>query len=238
VQKKDISIIIPAFQAEKTILPALNSLNLVLCEIPQTFEIIVVVDGIVDNTTELIKSEYGNTVKILELSLNSGKGSALRLGIQESIGSSYVGFIDADLDISPRAIIRAWELLQASENLSLIVGSKLHRDSEVSYPIIRKSQSILFAKFINLLFRFGVDDTQTGLKFGRADLVKQAAKSTQMNGFAFDLEFLMRAKQMGATFATTPVQLNYQFESTISLFKYIQTLGEVIKILILALRKK
>jgi hypothetical protein len=101
----------------------------------------------------------------------------------------------------------------------------------VRYPFFRRIQSVLFAKFIDVIFKFGINDTQTGLKLGRAEIVKQASRETQSSGFAFDLEFLLRAKRLGAKFHAVPVEVNYQFTSTISLVKYIQTFKEVFKIL-------
>ena len=228
----------PSFKAEKTILSALDSLIIVLEFLQRSYEIILVIDGVVDATTELVKSKYGNRIKVIEIHTNSGKGNALRLGIQSAEGSEYIGFIDADLDISPDALITAYETLENEIEISLVVGSKLHQESIVVYPFFRRIQSVLFSKIIDILFGFGINDTQTGLKLGKSYFVKKAAIATQTNGFAFDLEFLLEAKLIGAKFKAVPVHVNYQFESTISFTKYLETLGEVFKIFRLSLRKK
>ena len=233
----ECSIVIPAFRAEDTILPVLNKLVPLLASLDRSFEVIVVVDGSVDATAETIKKVYGSQVEVLEILKNSGKGNALRVGIQAAKAKKYIGFIDADLDISPSALVTAWKKLETIHDISLVVGSKLHKESEVQYPFFRRIQSVLFAKFIDIIFEFGINDTQTGLKLGRAEIVKQASRETQSSGFAFDLEFLLRAKKLGAKFNAVPVEVNYQFTSTISLVKYIQTFMEVFKILKLSRKR-
>jgi glycosyltransferase involved in cell wall biosynthesis len=227
----------PSYMAAKTISGALTDLHTTLNAQTQNYEVIVVIDGLVDDTLSVVKKRNDPQVKIVEHHKNLGKGQALRSGIAAAKATKYIGYVDSDLDISPRALLDAIRLLDSNYEVDLVVGSKLHEDSTVSYPILRKFQSQIFARMIDVFFQFGLDDTQSGLKLGRAELVKKSAKNTSTDGFAFDLEFLLRAKRLGGRFASVPIQLNYQFSSTISARKYFETILEVFRILALSLRK-
>ncbi len=231
----EISIVMPAYMAQETVRPAVIDLVTVLEVINLEYEIIVVIDGNVDKSKEELEKLSHPRVKILELSSNMGKGCALRLGINSANGSRYIGFVDADLDISPKALSDAFGHLESCLDTSLVVGSKLHPESIIEYPYIRRVQSYIFANLVNLIFRFGINDTQTGLKLGRSKIMKEASSATLMNGFAYDLELLMRAKKLGGRFTAIPIELQYRFESTISPRKYLETFWDVIRVIGLSL---
>lgn len=93
-----ISVIIPTYDAEKTIINTLNSF------ISQTFdkdkfEILIVDDGSTDNTKKLVNefiNKYGNllSIKFIEIS-HKGAAAARNVGIKNSLGDIIV-FIDSD----------------------------------------------------------------------------------------------------------------------------------------------
>ena len=84
-----ISIIIPAFNAERTIEQCLNAINKAL---PTKKEIIVVDDGSTDRTRE-IASKF--TIKLLCQTKNKGAAAAKNVGLAHSSGE-IVAFIDSD----------------------------------------------------------------------------------------------------------------------------------------------
>ena len=84
-----ISVVIPAYNAEKFIERALNS---VLKQSFEPFEIIVVDDGSQDSTAEKIK-KFSNVIIISQI--NKGEGSARNAGIKAAKGD-YVAFLDSD----------------------------------------------------------------------------------------------------------------------------------------------
>lgn len=234
----DCVIVVPAFRAQNTIIDAITQIASEFEKAHIDHQILVVIDGMVDDAADLIKSQNYENVNVLEIRTNTGKGNALRHGFAMASESEYLGFIDADLDIHASGLISAYKLLKQNESLDLIVGSKLHSDSEVDYPKMRKLQSRVFVKLVNILFSFGIDDIQTGMKLGKSEIVKEMARNTKHNGFAFDLEFLMQGLFLGAKFATVPIHLNYRFTSTISPQKYIKTALEVSRIYISFLIKR
>lgn len=230
---KSVVIVIPAYRAEHTIIEAIAKLDAVLLQTNCVYKILVVIDGLVDNTFALLKSEVFKEVEIIPILANSGKGNALRVGISHIGECDYIGFIDADLDIEPNSFIPALKILHENHQVQIVVGSKLHPDSKVSYPIFRKVQSVLFARLIEMFFHLGISDTQTGLKLARATSLKSAAQNTICDGFAFDLELLVRMNTSSGSIAHVPVQLNFQFDTTINLRSYFKTIREVYKVILL-----
>lgn len=93
MKKEKISIIIPAYNAEKTILTTIDS---VLKQIYVNYEIIVIDDGSKDHTAEIVKKIALAQTKVLYYyKTNGGVSSARNKGIEVATGK-YVCFLDAD----------------------------------------------------------------------------------------------------------------------------------------------
>ena len=90
--KKLLSIIIPTFNAEKTIQTAIASLLKIKNQ--DLIEIIIVNDCSTDNTFKVLNN-YSDHIKILNLDKNVGCGLARNKGVKIAIGQ-YISFLDAD----------------------------------------------------------------------------------------------------------------------------------------------
>ena len=88
-----VSVIIPAYKEEKVICRTLRSL---LDSDYQNLEIIVVDDGSPDNTSEVVRANFGAESRLrLFTKENGGKGAALEFGFLHSSGEIIIG-LDAD----------------------------------------------------------------------------------------------------------------------------------------------
>jgi hypothetical protein len=68
------------------------------------------------------------------------------------------------------------------------------------------------------LFNLNVRDTQTGLKLFRRQVLREALPLLAIKKFAFDLELLVVARQLGyRKIVEAPISLDYQFQSTVNL---------------------
>jgi len=85
----NVSIIIPAYNEEKTI----ENVVRVSKNFSAVAEVIVVDDGSEDNTA-LLAEEAG--AKVISLPTNTGKGGAMMVGVKNSVGNIIL-FLDADL---------------------------------------------------------------------------------------------------------------------------------------------
>lgn len=93
-EKKDlplISIVIPAYKAEKQIARAIDS---VLSQEGVAVEVIVVEDGRFDNTCQIVQ-QYDDRVKLIALQKKHGACFARNKGLERASGD-YVMFLDAD----------------------------------------------------------------------------------------------------------------------------------------------
>jgi glycosyltransferase involved in cell wall biosynthesis len=177
-----------------------------------TFEMILVNDGSSDNSGEeiaLLSKKFPGEVVTLEIS-HSGKGEALRRGAQAARGE-FVVFLDADLDLPPEQIL-FFVAIQRVKKADAVIGSKMHPDSTVDYPLIRRIYSIGYFWLVKLLFGLPVRDTQTGLKLVRRDLLLAALEKTESRGFTLDLELLVRLVQLGAVMVEAPVVVQHSMK--------------------------
>jgi glycosyltransferase involved in cell wall biosynthesis len=92
-----ISVIIPVFNAEKTIIRCIDSL---LNQTLEDMEIIVIDDHGQDSSIEIIQKRIENHPKknkfyFAKTSVNSGPGIARNIGLQMAKGD-YVAFVESD----------------------------------------------------------------------------------------------------------------------------------------------
>jgi len=87
---KTVSIVIPAFNEEKSIGHVLET----VMKVNSITQIIVVDDGSTDNTSNIV-SKFAN-VTLLKHEKNKGKGSAMKTGLKK-VTNDIVLFLDADL---------------------------------------------------------------------------------------------------------------------------------------------
>src|SRR3989344_858125 len=155
-----LSLIVPIFKQEKTIVKNLRSIKKVLDRIRYPHEIITVVDGVVDNSLKKIKRTNIEGLKTISYMKNQGKSYAIQLGMKKARGD-YVMFIDAGMEIDPNGISMLLEHMEWYD-ADIIVGSKRHLASRVKYPLLRKVLSYGYYYMVKMLFGIKVRDTQAG----------------------------------------------------------------------------
>ena len=94
-----LSIIIPAFNEEKTIIQILKKISKNSTD-KVKYEIIVIDDGSTDQTKKLLEDNKNLYNKLLVNDYNKGKGYSVKRGIENSTGSHII-FQDADLEYDP-----------------------------------------------------------------------------------------------------------------------------------------
>jgi glycosyltransferase involved in cell wall biosynthesis len=119
-----VSVIIPAYNAAATIAGTVDS---VIAQSLQDFEIICVDDGSTDDTLAIMK-QFGDRVRLLEQS-NSGPATGRNNGARSSSGG-YLAFLDADDVWTPQFLERGVATLDADPALSLVYCNCALADSE------------------------------------------------------------------------------------------------------------
>ena len=150
-----ISIIIPVFNEEKTIIEILKKIN----EIKKSanLEIIIINDGSTDNSERLIdqNTKYFNKVK--HLKKNAGKGKAIIDGLKIS-SMDYVFFQDSDLEYDPTDLIKFIGIVD-NYKADLIMGSRFISTQRS----VLHFWHVLGNKFITFLFNFLNNTTFTDI---------------------------------------------------------------------------
>jgi hypothetical protein len=109
------------------------------------------------------------------------------------------------------AIVRA-------ERPDLVVGSKRHPESQVRYPVVRRLYSLGYRRLVRVLFNLRLEDTQTGLKFVRGDVLAVLLPLMTEERFALDLELFVLARRLGFDqLIELPVRIDKRPGSTVSL---------------------
>lgn len=210
-----LSVIVPAYREGPRIHDNLLKLLDELDKLGVDYEVLVVSDGNTDETVSESQRVASDRIQVLAYPVNEGKGFAIMHGVRQAKGD-LIAFIDADMELDPSGIARFMEI-QKKTDCDIVIGSKRHPDSRVSYPPLRRVQSWMYQQLIRVLFNLDVKDTQTGIKLFRGDLLRSVVPLLAVKRFAFDLELLVVARHLGyKRIVEAPIQLEYRFETTTS----------------------
>ena len=202
MKPSQLSVVIPAYNEEKVIAESLARVATYL-EATNDPELIVVDDGSQDRTRRLIEqiaSRYP-FIRLIANEKNRGKGHAIRQGILASRGN-WVLYTDSDL-VYPieeaEAFIKALE-----EGGDVAIGSRSHpatlfalHPRHFSYIYQRYLVGRTYIKVVNWLLRLQVTDTQCGFKVFRGEAARRIFARTRLFDFAFDVEAIFIARQLG-----------------------------------------
>jgi glycosyltransferase involved in cell wall biosynthesis len=201
-----ISAIVPVYNQAGVISYSLSRIREALHLTNLNFEIIVVNDGSSDDTLAILEREKGNDskMKIISYPQNKGKGYAIKEGVMQSSGD-IIAFVDGDLDIHPYAIK---EYVNELNNCDFVIASKRHPLSRVNAPLSRKVLSRIFNLLVRTTTGIKLKDTQSGLKAGYGNLLRDFFKVMNINRYAFDVELLTIAAMMDLNIKEMPVEIN------------------------------
>lgn len=206
-----LSVVMPLYNEGARIAPNVEQ-TLAGLRMLGPFELILVDDGSTDHSAvEVARLAQKYPGEIVSIAMeHAGKGEALRRGAFAAQGE-FVVFLDADLDLPPEQIL-FFVAIQRVKKADAVIGSKMHPDSTVDYPWIRRVYSLGYFLLVKALFGLPVRDTQTGLKLVRRELLWQALEKTECRGFALDLELLVRLVQLRAVMVEAPVVVQHSFK--------------------------
>jgi glycosyltransferase involved in cell wall biosynthesis len=206
-----LSVVVPVFNQADVIAGNIEIIRQCLQEsLGDTFELIVVSDGSIDETEERMLEARASNVRTIHYDRNLGKGYAVKIGALEGEGR-WIAFMDADLDLHPSQLPNFLHIAE-TEQLDFAIGSKRHPESEVFYPRSRRAASWLYQQLVHLLFHLDVRDTQVGMKLFRKEIADQVIPLLVVKQYAFDLELLAVSRALGfRRIRELPVTLDYQF---------------------------
>ncbi len=192
-----LSIVIPAYNEENTILAILKKVTSVVLIGGLTKEIIVVNDCSRDNTEgkvhEFQKANPGLEISYYKHDVNQGKGAALHTGIKQATGE-FIIIQDADLEYDPNEFnILLKPILDGFADVvygSRFMGGRPHRILFFWHSIGNKVLTSISNAFTNL----NLTDMETCYKMWRADIIKSV--KLQENRFGFEPEVTARISRI------------------------------------------
>lgn len=212
----DVSIVVPFYNPGDRLRTTVEQLVHVLNASGMSFEIIAVSDGSNDGSPLTLEEFPESVVRRVSYASNVGKGYAVRTGLGMGRGR-YLGFIDADGDISPHFMADFVTIMRA-EGPDIVVGSKRHPDSSVHNSTLRRVYSLGHQSLNRMLFRLKVKDTQVGIKLVDRRVVADVLPLLREKRFALDLEFLVLAQRLGYDHVVeAPVSIAERSDSTVSM---------------------
>lgn len=218
-KEKLVSIIVPAYKQEKTIVKDIERIYSTMSQTRWEFEIIIVVDGFIDDTFKKAKECLKKkNISVVGYETNHGKGYAVRYGMARAKGD-FIAFIDSGMDIDPNGISMILEHMEWY-GADIMVGSKRHPASKVEYPLIRRIYSRGYQFLVLMLFGLRIRDTQTGLKVFKRAVLEKVLPRLLVKKFAFDIELLAVSKHLGfGKIYEAPVFVNLDFSSSSFTYK-------------------
>ena len=117
-----LTIIVPAYNEESTIIPLLERVHAQSVSGVE-FEVLVVDDGSKDRTAALVEAHPHLCTKLLRQTPNQGKGAAVRAGLAQATGD-YILFQDADLEYDPADYAKLLEPALRFD-ADIVMGSRL-----------------------------------------------------------------------------------------------------------------
>ncbi|MEM2971698.1 MAG: glycosyltransferase family 2 protein [Candidatus Bathyarchaeia archaeon] len=192
-----ISVVIPAYNEEKTIGNIIEETGEVMDSLGVPYEIIVVDDGSTDRTRE-IASRY--KASVLSNGRNRGKGYALRKGFQHAQGDIIVT-IDADGSHKPKEIP---DLLNHVFNgADIVVGSRFLGDGKGYTSKLHVFGNHLINMTIMVLTGKMVTDSQTGLRAFKREFLQEISLESQ--GYEVETEITVKGLKNGFVLREIPI---------------------------------
>ena len=208
-----LSVIIPCFN-EADRLPDTLAILRDWLEV-QTFsvEFVAVDDGSLDGTAKLLQAYVSkfaqsaehqqlapggagqSSLKVISYAPNQGKGQAVITGMLQSSGKWRL-FMDADMSTP---IDQFAKFLPYMKEYEIVIGSRyLESESiKVMQPMLRRWLSRGVNLLVKLVTGIRLRDTQCGFKLFSERAAKQIFSKVIVQGWLFDVELLVLAKEQG-----------------------------------------
>ena len=204
-----LSIVIPAYNEERRLPKTLQQVLNWLAQRQFAFhELIVVDDGSRDSTASVVR-EFAQShacVRLIENPGNRGKGYAVRHGMLEAKGE-WILYTDADLSSPIEEIEKLCRAAQKN-GASVAIGSRAvdRRLVEKHQPWLRELSGRCFNLVMRTVTGLPFRDTQCGFKLYSADAARKIFSRQKQDGFSFDVEDLVIAKNLGLRAVEVPVR--------------------------------
>ncbi|MGD8968015.1 MAG: glycosyltransferase family 2 protein [Anaerolineae bacterium] len=201
--KRLLSIIICAYNEQRTILDAVQQAREVNLGSDWWQEVIVVDNCSTDGTRELLQSLELPGVQVVLHPRNLGKSASVLTGISQARGD-YFAIFDADLEYEAGDLARMIDAINPGETVA-VFGSRTLGGRRV-YEYAENYWGVRFLTWLaNLFFRGRLTDIAVGMKLARLDVVR----ALDLSGRSFDLDFELPCRLLKQGYEIKEVPIAY-----------------------------
>lgn len=220
-KKITLSVIVPAYNEEKTIKKILDQLR----KQPAVTEVVVVDDASTDKTAKIITKNRYRKLKLIQHPKNKGKGGALRTGLKHAMGE-YVLIQDADLEYDPNEIPKLLEPIY-NRRATVVFGSRFFgAHTSMFYWHYLGNKFLNFV--VNVLYDTLLSDLETCYKLiPRKRMLELNLKS---NDFRIEPEIVCKLLRKKVRIVEVPISYigrNYEEGKKITWVDGIKALGTI-----------
>jgi dolichyl-phosphate beta-glucosyltransferase len=220
MQTVDLEVVIPAYNEQDRIGRTLARIKEYYDGQTYSWRCTVVSDGSTDKTNEIVTTfcEGNPEFRLDSYTQNRGKGYAVRLGMLRA-NANRVLFCDADLATPQEETEKLWRAMD--EGYDVAIGSRPLKESnlEIHQPPLREFLGRMFNKAVQTLATKGIDDTQCGFKLFTKEAAQEVFGRCKLDGFSFDFEALMIARDLEYKIAEVPIRWSHQEGSKVSILR-------------------
>jgi dolichyl-phosphate beta-glucosyltransferase len=230
-----LSIIIPAYKEERRIGQSIEEIDQWIIDSAFEVDVIIIVEQSPDRTLEIAKNKVSacqNAEKftVIDNQVHRGKGYAVRSGMLLA-GGEVLMFMDADLSVPLSEISKAMGILENKPDVDVLIGTRYDGGVVLQKQGAgRRLGSRIYNMMLRLMGLTGVRDTQCGFKLFRRK-TRDIFKMCQIDGFGFDIEVLLLAKDLGYNIDQVPVKWHNSINSSFRPLKDgLAVLGDLIRV--------
>jgi dolichol-phosphate mannosyltransferase len=201
-----LSIVIPAYNEEKTIANCIKELQATLRDKNQIpYEIIVVNDNSKDDTETAVRAEMANdpAIRIVNRTPPGGFGRAVRSGL-EAVKGDVVVVCMADLSDSPDDVVAYYRKI--GEGYDCVFGSRFIKGSSVTnYPPVKLFVNRIVNRCIQVMFWTRFNDLTNAFKAYRTAVIRDCGPYRACH-FNLTLEMSLGALIRNYNIAQIPIR--------------------------------
>lgn len=198
----ELSVVVPVYNESATVRELIRRVEAVgLAD-----EIVVVDDGSIDGTHELLAELVGGNshIKLIRHELNQGKGAAVRTGIQAAT-KDLVLIQDADLEYDPNDYHDLLEPLRAGK-ADVVFGSRFLGAPRRSTMFWHMVANRVLTLMTNILYNSILSDMETGYKVFRRELIQNIPLRAKR--FNFEPEITAKLLKRRVRIFEVPISFN------------------------------
>lgn len=206
MKKLDLTILVPVYNEDKTLKSVLEE----LLHLPiKSYEVIIVDDGSVDSSSQIIKKfirvnkSSKVIIKYYKHTYNRGKGATIKTALKHSDGEYFV-IHDADLEYNPTDIP---SLLDRAfyDNVPVVYGSRFLGEIN-NMPKVNYVANKFYNFMIRRLYPTTLTDMHTCYKMVDTGIIKELKMTAE--GFDYATELVSKLLKQGYKIAEVPIRFD------------------------------